>query len=65
MLCRVAVAAGVVLDSEGAEVPLRGMLAAALEANQELARLVVELREENARLRADNVPSVATLLEAG
>jgi hypothetical protein len=31
------------------------MLAAALEANQELARLVVELREENARLRADNV----------
>ena len=39
MLCCVAVAAGVVPDSEGAEASLRDMLAAALEANRELARL--------------------------
>ncbi len=37
------------------------MLAAALEANQELARLVVELREENARLRGQNTQQAAEL----
>ena len=48
------VAAGVVPDSEDAEASLREMLAAALEANARLARLAEELREENARLRAEN-----------
>jgi transposase len=37
------------------------MLAAALEANQELARLVVELREENVRLRGQNTQQAAEL----
>ena len=37
------------------------MLAAALEANRELARLVGELREENARLRAENAGQAAEL----
>jgi transposase len=37
------------------------MLAAALEANQEMARLVAELREENARLRAENAEQAAEL----
>ncbi|MGD0069450.1 MAG: IS66 family transposase [Streptosporangiaceae bacterium] len=48
------VAAGVVPDSEGAEASLRDVLAAALEANRELARLTAELREENGRLREEN-----------
>ena len=47
------VAAGVVPDSEDAEASLREMLAAALAANARLARLAEELREENARLRAE------------
>ncbi len=54
MLCCVAVAAEVVPDSQGAEAPLRDVLDAALEANREMARLVAELREENARLRAES-----------
>jgi transposase len=37
------------------------MLAAALEANQEMARLAAELREENARLRAENAEQAAEL----
>jgi transposase len=37
------------------------MLAAALEANQEMARLTVELREENTRLRAQNAQQAAEL----
>ena len=37
------------------------MLAAALEANQEMARLVAGLREGNARLRAENVRQAAEL----
>jgi transposase len=37
------------------------MLAAALEANQEMARLAAELREENARLRAQNAQQAAEL----
>jgi transposase len=37
------------------------MLAAALEANQEMARLAAELREENARLQAENVRQAAEL----
>jgi transposase len=54
------VVAGDVLDSQGAQASVEDVLAAALEANQQLTRLVAELREENARqagelerLRAD------------
>ena len=61
MLCCVAAAAGVVPDLEGAEASLRDVLAAALEANRELARLAGELREENARLRAENAGQAAEL----
>jgi transposase len=61
LLCCVAVAAGVVPDSEGAEASLRDVLAAALEANRELARLAGELREENARLRAETAGQAAEL----
>jgi len=50
----VTVAAGVVPVLEGAEASLRDALAAALEANREMARLAAELREENARLREEN-----------
>lgn len=48
------VAAGVVADSEGAEASLRDVLAAALDANREMARLSAELREDNGRLREEN-----------
>ena len=61
MLGRVAVVAGVVPDSEGAEASLRDVLAAALEANRELARLAGELRAESARLRAENAGQVAEM----
>jgi transposase len=61
LCCVTAAAAGVVPDSEGAEASLRDVLAAALEANRELARLVAELREENARLRAENAGQAAEL----
>lgn len=61
MLCCVAVAAGVVPDLEDAKASLRDLLAAALEANQELARLASELREENARLRDENAEQAAEL----
>ena len=54
MLCCVTVAAGVVPDSEGAEASLRDVLAAALDANREMARLAAVLREENGRLREEN-----------
>ena len=54
MLCCVTVAAGVVPVLEGAEAPPGDVLAAALEANREMARLAAELREENARLREEN-----------
>ena len=37
------------------------MLAAALDANRELARLAAELREENGRLRAENAEQAAEL----
>jgi transposase len=60
LLCRVTVVADDVLDSQGAQASVEDVLAAALEANQQLTRLVAELREENARqagelerLRAD------------
>jgi hypothetical protein len=36
-----------------ADAPLRDVLAAALEANERLARLAEELRAENARLREE------------
>ena len=45
---------GVVPVLEGAEASLRDVLAAALEANREMAWLAAELREENARLREEN-----------
>ena len=48
------VTAGVVPDSEGAGASLRDVLAAALDANREMARLAAELREENGRLREEN-----------
>jgi transposase len=54
LLCCVPVAAGVVADPEDAEASLRDVLAAALEANQQMAVLAAELREENAGLRAEN-----------
>jgi hypothetical protein len=55
LLCCVTAAIGVVSDSEeDAEASLRDMLAAALAANEEMARLAAGLREENARLRAEN-----------
>ncbi len=57
------VAAGVVAVPEDAEASLRDALAAALAANQELARLAAELREENARLRAENAAQAAELEE--
>jgi hypothetical protein len=61
LLWCVAVAAGVVPDSEAAEAPLRDVLAVALEANERLARLAGELREEGARLRAVNEEQAAEL----
>jgi transposase len=45
-------------------VPLRDVLAAALEANERLARLAEELREENARLRQENAAQAAELERA-
>jgi transposase len=61
LLCCVTVAAGVVPDSEDARASLRDVLAAALDANRELARLTAELREENERLRAENAEQAAEL----
>ena len=55
------VAAGVVPDSEGAGASLRDVLAAALDANREMARLAGVLREENARLRAEGAEQAAEL----
>jgi transposase len=54
LLCSVAVSAGFVPVPEGAEASLRDALAAALEANREMAQLAAELREENARLCEEN-----------
>jgi transposase len=61
LLCCVTVAAGVAPDSEDAEASLRDVLAAALDANRELAWLTAELREENERLRAQNAEQAAEL----
>jgi transposase len=61
LLCWVTVTAGVVPDSEDAEASLRDVLAAALDANRELARLTAGLREENERLRAENAEQAAEL----
>jgi transposase len=61
LLYCVPVAAGAVPDSADAEAPLRDVLAAALEANERLARLAEELRAENARLRAENAEQAAEL----
>ena len=52
MLCFVTVLAGVVAEAD-ADAPLRDVLAAALEANERLARVAEELRAENARLRGE------------
>jgi hypothetical protein len=54
-------AAGVVPILESAEASLRDALAAALEANREMARLAAELREDNGRLRAKNTGQAAEL----
>ena len=50
---------------EGAEASLGDVLAAALDANREMARLAAVLREENARLRAENAEQAAELERAG
>ncbi|MGH3277302.1 MAG: hypothetical protein ACRDNZ_23615 [Streptosporangiaceae bacterium] len=52
---------GVVPDSEDAEASLRDVLAAALEANERLARLAEELTAENARLRERDAEREAEL----
>jgi transposase len=49
----VTVTAGAFAEA-GADAPLREVLAAALEANERLARLAEELRAENGRLREEN-----------
>jgi transposase len=59
LLCRVAVAAGVVRDAEGAEASSGDALAVALEANRELSELAERQRAEIAGLREQ----VARLLE--
>jgi len=61
LLCRVTVVTGDVLDSGGAQASPEGVLAAALTANQQLTRLVAELREENAVLRAQNTRQAGEL----
>ena len=48
-----------VASGEAGEASPAEVLAAALEANRELARLADELREENARLRAENAAQAA------
>ncbi len=55
------VVTGDVLDSGGAQASPEGVLAAALTANQQLTRLVAELREENAVLRAQNTRQAGEL----
>jgi transposase len=57
----VTVAAGVVAGGDAGEASPPAVLAAVLEANRELARLAGELREENARLRAENAAQAAEL----
>ena len=59
LLCRVAVAAGVVRDAEGAEASSGDALAVALEANRELSGLAERQRAEIAGLREQ----VARLVE--
>ena len=53
MLCFVTVGAGVVAEAD-AGASLRDVLAAALEANERLARVAEELTAENARRREEN-----------
>jgi transposase len=57
----VVVAAGVVRGSEDVEASFWNMLAAVLEVNQEMAWLVAELCEENARLWAEDARQAAEL----
>jgi transposase len=52
LLCFVTVLAGVIAEADG-DAPLREVLAAALEANERLARLADGLRVDNARLREE------------
>ncbi len=52
LLCFVTVLAGAIAGAD-ADAPPRDVLAAALEANERLARLADELRAENARLREE------------
>ena len=51
------------LAETGADPSLRDALAAALEANRQLAELTGKLREENARLREDNARLLARSAE--
>ena len=60
LLCSVAVAARVLADT-GADAPPGDVLAQALAANRQLARLAEELRAENARLREEAVRRDAEL----
>jgi hypothetical protein len=60
LLCLVAVAAGVLADA-GADALPWDVLARALEANWQLARLAEELRAENTRLREEAVQRDAEL----
>jgi transposase len=53
LLSCVAVTAGVAAEADADAASLRGMLAAALEANERLSALAEELGEDNERLRAD------------
>ena len=55
--------AAAVLAEAGADPSLRDALAAALEANRQLAELTGKLREENARLREDNARLLARSAE--
>jgi transposase len=65
LLYGVTAAAGVVLDAEGAsEASLRGMLDAALEANQQLSELAERQREQIALLLERDAEREAELEEA-
>jgi hypothetical protein len=60
LLCRVAVAAGVVAEAD-ADAWLKEALTRALEANERWERTAAELRAENARLRGELVRRDAKL----
>jgi hypothetical protein len=61
LLCVVTAGAGVVAEAD-ADAPRRDVLAAALAANERLARVAEELRAENAWLREELARRDAELL---